>query len=61
MEYVVILLSLKMLFKEGILCSPRLHLFDEKYNQNSNIVKYYYNYIFVFYLKIFKNVMQSWI
>ncbi len=23
--------------------SPRLHLFDQKYSKNSNIVKYYYN------------------
>ncbi len=23
--------------------SPRLHLFDEKYNKNSNIVKSFYN------------------
>ncbi len=24
---------------------PRLHLFDEKYNKNKNIVKYYCNLI----------------
>ncbi len=24
------------------LCSPRLHLFDQKYSKNSNIVEYYY-------------------
>ncbi len=27
-------------FKEA---SLRLHLFDQKYSKNSNIVKYYYN------------------
>ncbi len=27
-----------MVFKH----SPRLHLFDQKYSKNSNIVKYYY-------------------
>ncbi len=32
---------------ESLLCSPGLHLFDQKYNKNSNIVKnpnfQYYN------------------
>ncbi len=27
-----------------ILCSTRLHLFDQKYAENSDIVKYYYNF-----------------
>ncbi len=27
----------------SILCSPMLHIFDQKYSKNSNIVKYYYN------------------
>ncbi len=27
----------------SLLCSPRLHLFDQKYSKNSNIVKYYYH------------------
>ncbi len=30
-------------FERSLLCSPKLHLFDQKYNKNSNIVKYYYN------------------
>ncbi len=30
-------------FEKSLLCSPRLHLFDQKYSKNSNIVKYYYN------------------
>ncbi len=25
------------------LCSPRLHLFDQKYSKNSNITWHYYN------------------
>ncbi len=32
--------SLYKFFERIVLCSPRLHLFDQKY---SNIVKYYYN------------------
>ncbi len=32
-------------FQWSLLCLPRLHLFDEKYSKNSNIVKYYYNLI----------------
>ncbi len=28
---------------KSVLRSPRLHLFDQKYSKNSNIVKYYYN------------------
>ncbi len=31
-----------MFLKED-LCSPRLHLFDQKYSKNSKIIKYYYN------------------
>jgi len=30
-------------FKRSLLSSPRLHLFDQKYSKNSNIVKYYYH------------------
>ncbi len=32
-----------MFLKKNILYLPRLHLFDQKYSKNSNIVKYYYN------------------
>ncbi len=39
-------------WKKYILCPPRLHLFDQKYSKNSNIVKYYltskYIYIYIF-------------
>ncbi len=28
---------------KSLLCSPRLNVFDQKYMENSNIVKYYYN------------------
>ncbi len=30
-------------FQISILCSPRVHFFDQKYSKNSNIVKYFYN------------------
>ncbi len=30
-------------FWKNCFCSTRLHLFDQKYSKNSNIVKYYYN------------------
>ncbi len=30
-------------FERSILCSSKLHLFYQKYNKNSNIVKYYCN------------------
>jgi len=29
--------------------SPRLHLFDQKYNKEDNLVKYYHNLSYVFY------------
>ncbi len=29
--------------ERSLLCSQKLHLFDQKYSKNSNIVKYYYN------------------
>ncbi len=29
-------------FERRLFCSPRLHLFDQKYSKNRN-VKYYYN------------------
>ncbi len=28
-------------FERSLFCSPRLHLFDQKYNKNGNVVKYY--------------------
>jgi len=36
-------LGSKNVFEISLFCSPRLHLFDTKYNKNSSIVKYYYN------------------
>ncbi len=27
--------------RRSALCSPRLHIFDQKYSKNSNIVQYY--------------------
>ncbi len=35
--------------------TPKLHLFEQKYSKNSNIMKYYYN------LKELFSIMQSWI
>ncbi len=32
----------KDVLERGLLCSPRLHLFDKNYSKNSNSVKYYY-------------------
>ncbi len=29
--------------ERSLLCPQKLHLFDQKYSKNSNIVKYYYN------------------
>ncbi len=31
------------MFLKEVWCSPKLHLFDQKYSKNSNIVKYNYN------------------
>ncbi len=30
-------------FERNLLSSPRLHLFDQKYSNQHNIMKYYYN------------------
>ncbi len=30
-------------FERSLLCSTRLHLFEQKYSKNSNILKYYYH------------------
>ncbi len=40
-------------FERSLLCSPRLHLFDQKYIKNSNMVKYYYNFKQLFSICIF--------
>ncbi len=41
------LLNVKEVLKfggfESLLCSPTLHLFEQKYSKNSNIVNYYCN------------------
>ncbi len=31
------------MFLKEVSCSPRLQLFDQKYSDNSNTVKYFYN------------------
>ncbi len=31
-------------FQRSLLCSPRLHLFDQKHSQNRNIVTFYNNF-----------------
>ncbi len=38
-------LDFENIIERSLLCSPRLHLFDQKYSKNSNIVKYFSNYI----------------
>jgi len=38
-------------FERSLICSPRLHLFAKKYSKNSNIMKYYYNYILIIKMK----------
>ncbi len=46
--------TIHIVFERSLLCSPRLHLFDQKYNKNSNIVKYFLQFkIIVFYCQIF--------
>ncbi len=42
------------MFLKGLLCSARLHLFDQKYSKNSIVIKYEYNLeYFLFYFNIF--------
>ncbi len=53
-------------FERSVSCSPRLHLFDQKYSKNIHILKYYYNFKSPFSIWIhFKmkciSVIQSWI
>ncbi len=38
------MIQFKIFFSEtSLFCSPRLHIVDQKYSKNSNIMKYYYN------------------
>ncbi len=37
-----------MVLERSFVCSPRLHLFDKKYNKKSNVVKYYYSLKYFF-------------
>ncbi len=51
-------------FESSILWSPGLHLFDQIYNEKSNIVKYYYNlniFLILIYFKMLFLWWQSWI
>jgi len=50
----------------SLLCSLSLHLFDQKYRKNSNMVKYYNNLkqwfsIWIYFKIYFISLMQSWI
>ncbi len=36
----IFFLDFENTIERSLLCSPRLHLFDQKYSKNSNIVKY---------------------
>ncbi len=47
-----------LFFERSPLCSSKLHLFDQKYSKNCNIVKYYYK-VTVFYFNVFSNVIYS--
>ncbi len=50
-------------FENSLLSSPRMHLFDQNYSKNSNVVKYYYNLNIttVFYFEIIKyNILMWW-
>jgi len=48
------------MFFLSLFCSPWLHLFDKKYNKNSNIVKYYFNFKELFSIRIYlKHVIYS--
>ncbi len=40
-------------FEISLLCSPKLHLFDPKYSENSNIMKNYYNLKSILHFNIF--------
>ncbi len=31
-----------LFFERSLFCAPRLHVFDQKYSKNGNIVNYYY-------------------
>ncbi len=42
-----------LFFEKSLLYSTRLHLFDQKYSKNSDIVKYYNNWKNPVYLNIF--------
>ncbi len=52
-------------FWKNLLCSARLHIFDQNYSKNCGIMKYYYNlkwlFLFEYTVKWFIPVMQSWI
>ncbi len=45
------------IFERRLLCSPRLHLFDQKYIKNRNIVKYY-NAKDLYNLRIWCSIIQ---
>ncbi len=41
------------IIERSLICSPRLHIFVEKYNKNCNIVKYFLQFKIIFYFNIF--------
>ncbi len=47
-------------FERSLFCPPKLHLFDLKYNKNSNIVKYYYNLHLLIYVVIYLKYIFLW-
>ncbi len=40
----------------ALFCSPRLHLFDQKYSKNCNIVIYYCNFKYLVYVLIYQKM-----
>ncbi len=44
-------------FERSLFCSPRLHLFDQKYFKNSKIVKYFYNLKWLFSISVYNKIL----
>ncbi len=50
-----------MFLKEVSYAHQRLHLFDQNYSKNNNIVKYYYNLYIIKYYCIITILLQSFL
>ncbi len=67
-QYMLLFLGLGLvhIFEKNLLCWARLHLFDQKCNKNSKLVKYYYNLknnslSILIYLKILLNLKYLYV